>query len=113
MKRKQELHLAVNLINFKGDLKEHTKNGHVSGLMRFPKEAWEPEDEGNAPKIDIHGPNVLKKYVPIKMKYESIESDKLSFDISLDGQVKRLKTSMSSDNGSIHKKKRQGSHFKK
>jgi hypothetical protein len=74
-------------------------------LKRFPKEAWEPEEEGYPAVIDIHGPNVLKKFAPVKLSTNrSNDSYNVSLDVTTDGQVKRLKSS-NSDTGS-HLKRR-------
>ena len=105
VQRREELHKTINLLNMPGELQEHTKNGHIDGLKRFPKEAWEPEEEGQAAKMDIHGPNVLRKFVPLKLSTNrSGESDNVSLDVTMDGQVKRLKSS-TSDPGSNLKRR--------
>ena len=55
--------------------------------------------------IDIHGSNVLKKFVPARINTNrSNDSYNVSLDVTTDGQVKRLKSS-NSDTGS-HLKRR-------
>jgi len=71
-----------------------------------------PEEEGQSPKIDIHGPNVLKKFIPVEViNVGSIESDNVSLDVT-NGKVRRLKSGSISSDSRNNLKRRLTLHIK-
>jgi hypothetical protein len=56
--------------------------------------------------MDLHGPNVLPKFIQAGQSANgSNDSDNVSLDVTLDGQIRKLKSSSFSDTGSNFKRR--------